>query len=382
MSSRVQTSIDLPGGQRLLSIASPRFDKEVEKSVLDVLRSGQLAQGPKVAEFEALCAEMAGTTFAVAVANGTLALEAALELLGLAPGDEVVTSPFTFGATINAILRAGATVRFADIDRSFVMDASSAQSLINSRTRVLLPVHLYGLMADMDRLAALASVHGLKVVEDAAQAHGARQGDRRAGGTGIGCFSFYATKNVTSAEGGVITTSDADLSSRLRILRNQGMSERYEYSAVGRNLRLTDLAAAVALPQMRRLQEINARRRRNAALLADALATEGVTVTLPQVPPGRTHVWHQFTVLLPNGANRSTIIQRMRDHGVAVGVYYPRLVWDYDCYRNHERVIQDATPTAADFASRCLSLPVHQHLTGMELIRIAKALGSSLSRAS
>src|SRR5450631_3114851 len=244
----------------LLSVSSLHFDKEVEDSVLEVLRSGHVAQGPRVEEFEAQCAAMAGTEFAVA--NGTLALEAALEVLDIRAGDEVITSPFTFAATVNAILRTGATVRFADIAANFTMDGAAARALVNQRTRVLLPVHLYGLMADMDQMALIASDHSLAVVEDAAQAHGARQGDRRAGSTGLGCFSFYATKNVTSAEGGMITTSDHDMAQRLRILRNQGMQGRYEYVGVGRNLRLTDLAAAVAIPQMRRLDEITASRNR------------------------------------------------------------------------------------------------------------------------
>jgi len=362
----------------LLSVSSLHFDKEVEDSVLEVLRSGHVAQGPRVEEFEAQCAAMAGTEFAVAVANGTLALEAALEVLDIRAGDEVITSPFTFAATVNAILRTGATVRFADIAANFTMDGAAARALVNQRTRVLLPVHLYGLMADMDQMALIASDHSLAVVEDAAQAHGARQGDRRAGSTGLGCFSFYATKNVTSAEGGMITTSDHDMAQRLRILRNQGMQGRYEYVGVGRNLRLTDLAAAVAIPQMRRLDEITASRNRNAQMLSAAIAAKGLDVRLPQVPEGRTHVWHQYTVLLPHNVDRQGVVDGMMRRGVATGTYYPRLAWDYDCYRAHPGVTQDPTPTATDVAKRCLSLPVHQHMTEAGLERVADALAASL----
>jgi dTDP-4-amino-4,6-dideoxygalactose transaminase len=258
------------------------------------------------------------------------------------------------------------------------MDVDATSALVTERTRVLLPVHLYGLMADMERLAAVASAHSLAVVEDAAQAHGARQGERRAGGTGLGCFSFYATKNITSAEGGMITTSDESVARQLRTLRNQGMQERYEYVAVGRNLRLTDLAAAVAVPQMRRLDEINAARNRNARSLSAAITASGIDVTVPRVPPGRTHVWHQYTVLLPEGADRRGVVNRMVSRGVAPGVYYPRLAWDYDCYRDHPGVGHDPTPIAADAAARCLSLPVHQHLDGADVERIADALAASL----
>jgi perosamine synthetase len=361
-----------------ISVSSPRFGRDVEESVLQVLRIGHVAQGSKVAEFEAQCAAMAGTLFAVAVANGTVALEAALEVLGVGAGDEVVTSPFTFAATINAVLRSGATVRFADIADDFTLNPSAALEIVNERTRVIMPVHLYGLMADMDQVAAIAADHSVAIVEDAAQAHGARQGGRNAGGTGLGCFSFYATKNITSAEGGMITTSDEALAARLRILRNQGMAERYQYTAVGRNLRLTDLAAAVAVPQMERLSEINEARNRNAALLSAGIEGRGTGVTIPRVPDGRTHVWHQYTVLLPAGTDRQGVVERMLAHGVAAGVYYPRLAWDYDCYRDHPGVMRDPTPVAADAAARCLSLPVHQHLTEADTQRIADALAASV----
>jgi perosamine synthetase len=361
-----------------LGTAAPHFGADVEESVLAVLRSGHVAQGRKVAEFEAQCAQMAGTEFAVAVANGTLALETALEVLDAAAGDEVITSPFTFAATLNAILRSGATARFADIDTDFVMDARAVNTLINERTRVLMPVHLYGLLADMDQLAALATEHALAIIEDASQAHGARQGERRAGGTGLGCFSFYATKNVTSAEGGMITTSDGRLAAQLRVLRNQGMLTPYQYVSIGRNLRMTDVAAAMAVPQMKRLDEINATRNRNAALLSDAITSKGVDVTLPQVPPGRTHVWHQYTVLLARKVNRQAVVENMVGRGVSPGVYYPRLVWDHDCYRQHPGVARDETPVATDVAARCLSLPVHPGITEGDIDRITDVLASSL----
>jgi perosamine synthetase len=321
---------------------------------------------------------MAGSRFAIAVANGTMALEAALEVLDLSAGDEVITSPFTFAATVNAVLRSGARVRFADITSDYTIDAAAVRELVGERTRAIMPVHLYGLMADMDAISQLADAARLRIVEDAAQAHGARQGARRAGSTDLGCFSFYATKNITSAEGGVITTSDERLATRLRILRNQGMEEQYQYVAVGRNLRLTDLGAAVAIPQMKRLDEINAVRNRNAALLSAAIRDLAIDVRLPVVPSDRTHVWHQYTVLLPVGTDRGRVRETMRARGVGTGVYYPRLAWDYACYREHSAVTKDPTPVAEEVAARCLSLPVHQNLQEGDIDRVVDALAHAL----
>ena len=357
----------------MIRVSQPSFGADVEALVLDVLRSGHLAQGPMVARLEELGAEMAGTRYAVAVANGTVSLEAALEVCGVGPGDEVITAPFTFAATVNAILRTGATVRFADLGPDYTVDVDSVASLLNERTRVLLPVHLYGLMADMPRLERVADRYGLDIVEDSAQAHGASIDGRPAGSFGIGSFSFYATKNVAAGEGGLLTTSDEHVAKQFRLLRNQGMVERYRYETVGRNLRMTDLQAALGVPQLERLDATNERRRANAAVLTKLL--DGVDgLTLPEVPAGRNHVWHQYTVLLPSGADRDALAERMRADGVDSGVYYPRLVWDYPVYREHPGIVQDDTPRARSAAEHCLSLPVHPGLGSLELERVAEAL--------
>jgi perosamine synthetase len=360
-----------------IRLSVPELGEEAERLVIDVLRSGQIAQGPMVQRFEQLCAEMAGTRHAVAVGNGTLALEAALAMLDLTPGDEVITSPFTFAATLNAILRSGAVARFADIGDDFTLLPGAVGELVGPRTAVVIPVHLYGLMADMSAISEIASRHRLAVVEDAAQAHGATQGSRRAGSFGLGVFSFYATKNVTSGEGGCITTDDDALADRLRVLRNQGMRTRYDYIAIGHNWRMTDIAAAVAIPQMQRLEEINAARNVNAATLTRLLENEP-RLAVPRVPAGRTHVWHQYTVLLDDGIDRDAVIASMSNAGVDAGVYYPRLVWDYDAYRDHPRVITAETPNAARAARRCLSLPVHPGLDASDLERVASALREAL----
>ena len=359
-------------------ISAPHLGPEVERLVLEVLRSGHLAQGPMVARFEALCTVMAGTAHAIAVANGTVALDAALAMLDIGPGQEVITSPFTFAATINAILRSGATVRFADIRDDFTIDPDSVAALIGPATAAIMPVHLYGLPADMRPLMSLADAHGLAIVEDAAQAHGADVDGRRVGSFGVGCFSFYATKNVTSGEGGCVTTDDAMLAERLRTLRNQGMRTRYDYAMIGQNWRMTDLAAAIAIPQMERLDEIIATRRRNAWLLTSLLRGEQA-VTTPRAPDGRGHVWHQYTILLEPGIDRDRVVASMSSDGVDAGVYYPGLVWDHAAYQKHPNVHRDDTPLARECTTRCISLPVHPSLSAHDLERVAEALDRALS---
>jgi perosamine synthetase len=347
--------------------------REAEPLVLEVLRSGSLAQGPMVERLERAFAEVVGVRHAVAVNNGTTALVAALQVLDLRPGDEVVTSPFTFVATLNAILEAGATARFADIrEDDFAIDPAAVEAVVGDRTAVLMPVHLYGQTADMGPLETIAGRAGLHLVEDAAQAHGAGYDGRCAGSFGTGCFSFYATKNVTTGEGGMITTDDDAVADRLRLLRNQGMRTRYRYELAGHNYRMTDLHAAVGLPQVARIDEITARRRENAARLTAGLSgLDGVR--LPAELPGRSHVWHQYTVLLPESADRDRVAEKLSAAGVGSGVYYPRAVFDHDCYRDDPRVVAADVPVAASVARRCLSLPVHQHLTDDQVDDVAGA---------
>ena len=350
--------------------------RDAEPLVLEVLRSGVLAQGPMVKRFEEAFAAAVGVRNAVAVNNGTTALVASLQVLDLEPGDEVVTSPFTFVATLNAILEAGATARFADIrEDDFAVDPAALEKAVTDRTKVLMPVHLYGQCADMAPIADLAEQHGLHLVEDSAQAHGAAYGDRRAGSFGLGCFSFYATKNLTTGEGGVITTDDDGLADRLRVLRNQGMRARYQYEMAGHNYRMTDLQAALAVPQVARMDEIGQRRAANATRLSAGLA-DVPGLRTPRQLDGRTHVWHQYTVLVDDeaGVSRDDLVAGLTERGIGCGVYYPRTVFDYDCYRTHPRVVVDDVPTAESVARRCVSLPVHQHLSETDVDQVVDAV--------
>ncbi|MCP2262304.1 dTDP-4-amino-4,6-dideoxygalactose transaminase [Streptoalloteichus tenebrarius] len=350
--------------------------RDAEPYVLEVLRSGVIAQGPMVRRFEESFAAVAGTRHAVAVNNGTTALVAALQVLDLQPGDEVITSPFTFVATLNAILEAGATARFADIrEDDFCVDPDAVAAAIGPRTKVLMPVHLYGQTADMGKLAPLAEEHGLRLVEDAAQAHGATFDGRGAGSFGLGCFSFYATKNITTGEGGAITTDDDALADRLRVLRNQGMRQRYQYEVAGHNYRMTDLQAALAVPQLEKIDQVTARRKANAERLNAGLA--GLPgLRTPAELPGRSHVWHQYTVLVTDEApvTRDELAERLGEKGIGHGVYYPKVVFDYDCYRGHPGVVATDVPVASRVARQCLSLPVHAAMSDADVDTVVAAV--------
>ncbi len=349
---------------------------DVEASVLGVLRSGRLTQGPVVAELESGFATLCGTRHAVAVNTGTAALVAALEAAGIGPGDEVVAPAFTFVATANAVLATGADVRLVDVRADdFALDPDALAAAVGPRTRAVVAVHLFGRPADLTAIEPLAHRHGLHLVEDAAQAHGARVGDRTVGSIGTGCFSFYATKNLVAGEGGMVTTDDDALADRLRVLRNQGMRARYAYETVGHNWRMTDLAAAVVLPQLRRYDAQVARRRAHAARLT-ALLADVPGLTLPGSTPDRASVWHQYTVLTED---RDALAAALTRQGIATGVYYPRVLQDHDCYRTHPRVHAEETPVAREVARHCLSLPVHAGLGEGAPDRIAAAVREALA---
>lgn len=372
----------------MIPISVVKCGREEEELVLQVLRSGNLTQGTMVQQFEELCCEMTGARHAVAVNNGTTALVIALEALELQPGDEVITSAFTFVATLNAILEAGATARFADIDPDdFNIEPAAVAELLNDRTRVVLPVHLFGQPADLDPLSKIASGRDLAMIEDAAQAHGAVYNGARVGTTtGQATFSFYATKNLQCGEGGVITTDDGEMADRLRLLRNHGMRARYQYELPGHNYRLTDLAAAVAIPQFARLASIATARTANATYFSHSLANLNGVVT-PVTRNGRTHAWHQYTLRITADCpvTRDEVVRRLNEAGVGAGVYYPRAVYDYDCYRRHPRVVIDGgngnghgNEVAVRVATEVVSLPVHQHLTEPERDQIVASVHAAV----
>jgi perosamine synthetase len=344
---------------------SPPFVGEEEKlAVLAVLESGMLISGPVVRQLEAAFAEkVSGTEHAVAVANGTAALHLALLAHGIGPGDEVITTAFSFQATANMVLAVGARPVFVDVDENGNIDVSQVEAAITPRTKALLPVHLYGRLCEVEAFAAIAERHGLVVIEDAAQAHAARRKGRAAGAFGTGCFSFYATKNMMSGEGGMITTSDASLAERLRRLRARGEAARYQSIELGFNYRLTDFAAAIALAQLERLEGFNAVRRRNAAHLSSGLRGVG-TPGEPDEP--ESHVWHQYTVRVPQG--RDHLQAYLREQGIESAVYYPTPIPAQPLYLGLG--YDGEYPMAARLAAEVLSLPVHPGLSEADLDRI------------
>ena len=349
---------------RFIAISVPMIGEAEKQAVLEVLDSGMLVQGSRVERLEERFAALVGVRHAVATSSGTTALHLALLAHGIGPGDEVITSPLSFVATANSILYVGAVPVFADVHLdTFNLDPRSVEQLIGPRTRAIMPVHLYGQPCDMAALSALASEHGLILIEDSAQAVGASYRGRPVGSFGTGVFSLYATKNITSAEGGIITTDDEELASQVRRLRNHGMSQRYQYSGLGYNHRLTDLHAAIALSQMDRLDLFTETRQSNAAALSAGITS----VRTPVTAPDRVHVWHQYTVRVEH-ADRDQYARRLNAAGIGAGVYYPQLLDELD----HVRAVSGAGthPVAERLTREVLSLPVHPALSTENLDRI------------
>ena len=359
----------------MIPIARPDLGPEEVAAVTEVLTSGMLAQGRRVAELEAQWSAFVGVRHTVAMANGTLALMSIFAGLGLGPGDEVITVSHTFAATANAILFTGATPVFVDIEPdTYLIDAARIEAAITHRTRVICPVHLFGLVADMEMIQAIADRHGLVVVEDACQAHGATFRGRPAGSFGHGAFSLYATKNMTTAEGGFVTTNDDRLADWLRLYRNQGMRTRYEFEMLGYNFRMTDLAAAIGLVQLEKLER-NTARRQAIALAYDA-AFADLPIRLPVTPAGRIHVFHQYT--LEVGSERDAILAGLREAGVGADVYYPVPVHRQAYIM--ERGLHADLPVTDAAAARTIALPMHPGLTDDEQATVIAAVRDQVRR--
>jgi perosamine synthetase len=359
----------------MIPIARPDLGQEEVDAVSEVLSSGMIAQGKRVAELERRWAEFVGTKHAVAFSNGTTALMSIFAGLGLTAGDEVITVAHTFAATANAILYTGATPVFVDIEpETYLIDAARIEAAITPRTRAIAPVHLFGLVADMDTIQAIADRHGLAVVEDACQAHGATYRGRRAGAFGHGAFSLYATKNMTTAEGGFVTTDDDRLADWLRLYRNQGMRTRYDFEMLGFNFRMTDVHAAIGLVQLDKLERNTARRQEVAARYDAAFAD--LPVRLPVTPDGRTHVYHQYT--LDVGPERDAIVNELREAGVGCDVYYPTPVHRQPYIL--ERGLHADLPVTDAAAARTLALPMHPGLTEAELETVIREVRAAMAR--
>lgn len=356
----------------MIPIAQPLISDQEIDEVVKVLKSGFIAQGPKVAEFEEKFADYIGVEHAVATTSGTTALHLSLLTLRIEKDNEVITTPFSFAATANSILFTGARPVFVDIDsKTFNLDPNKIEEAINKKTKAIMPVHLYGQPADMDPIKKIAEENNLWIVEDAAQAHGAQYHNQMVGSLGdIACFSFYPTKNMTTGEGGMITTDSDELADAARILRSHGESERYNHTILGYNFRMTDIAAAIGLVQLKRLDEFTKSRIENSEYLTTHIDTiEGITP--PFVLDQVKHVFHQYTVRVGDG-KRDAVKDFLSELGVGTGVHYPKTIYEQKLYQDLR--ITGNCPQAENAASEVLSLPVHPGLTVGDLGDIVNLL--------
>jgi len=358
----------------MIPAAKPEIGAEERAAVERVMLSGMLAQGPEVAAFESEFSAIVDGRHSVAVNSGTSALHMAFVAAGIGAGDEVIVPSFSFAATANAVGLAGATPVFVDIELDhFNMDPAAVEAAITPRTRAIMPVHLYGHPADLVALSAIAEKHGLLLFEDAAQAHAASVNGKPVGAWGIaGSFSFYPTKNMTSGEGGMITTASDDLARMSRVLRNQGMERRYENEVIGFNTRMTDIHAAIGRVQLTKLAGWTAKRQENAAFFSANL--QGVVT--PPTADGAVHVFHQYTIRVVD-QDRDAVAEELGKRGIGTGVYYPTPIHRLPSFR-----LDVDLPTTELATTQVLSLPVYPSLSQGELDSIVEAVNAVAAAGS
>jgi len=359
-----------------IPIAKPVIGDEEIAAVEDVLRSGMLAQGEAVKRFEDEFAAYLGVKNAIAVNNGTVALDLAVKALGLDSGSEVITPAFTFIATANAALYQGLRPVFADVDeRTFNIDPDDLQKRITPRTRVVIGVHLYGQPFNLSAVQEICQDKNIALIEDCAQAHGAKWQEKMVGSFATGCFSFYPTKNMTTGEGGMITTNDDALAARLRLLRSHGDSGKYSHTTLGYNYRMMNIQGALGQVQLRHLEEFTAKRIANAKFLDDNIRTRGITTPLRR--DGVRHVYHQYVVRVEDdfSASREKLMEYLSAKGVGSAVHYPKAVYEQPFYRDLGYT-DVKCPVAEDVSRRVMSLPVHPSLSTDDLAYIAKTMNS------
>ena len=333
---------------------------EEREAVDRVLQSGIIAQGPEVAKFEDEFAKMCGVKYAVATSNGTTAGHLVMIASGIGPGDEVITTPFTFFATASVIIMAGAKPVFVDVEENgFCLDPNQVESAITEKTKAIQPVHLYGELADMPSLVEISKKNNLVLIEDSAQAHSADSWEGKAGSFGnAGWFSFYPTKNMTTSEGGIITTNSEGLSSHCKVLRAHGMTAQYQHTEFGYNYRMTDISAAIGRVQLTKLDKFNSRRRE----IADKYNTSlSKYVKVPENRRG--HVFHQYTILCNQ---RDELKVHLSQKGVGSGIYYPTLLYNYAPMSEFEA----DCPNAKRLTELSLSLPVHPGLSDSDVSKV------------
>jgi len=357
-----------------IPVARPAIGQDEISAVTAVLESGMLAAGERVSEFERNFADYCGTTHAVAINNGTAALHAALLAADIGHGDEVIVPSFSFIATATAVSMTGAKPIFVDVDeQTFGIDPAKVQENVSPKTKAVIGVHLFGQPFDIQGIKQVCESHNLILIEDAAQAQGAMFNGEKTGGFGqFGCFSFYATKNMTTGEGGMVTTSEKAFADRLRLLINHGQSEKYLHTRLGYNYRMTDIAAAIGLVQLKKLEKFNTRRRKNAEYYDSHISVKGLVT--PVVAPGMHHVYHQYVIRLTDEfpMKRADFLEYLKAKGIGTAVHYPIPIHRQPLYAN--ALEPDTCPVSTSLASSVMSIPVHPLLDQKELTYISDAI--------
>ncbi len=347
------------------------LDEQTVKDAADVLKSGMWADGKNVKALEEEFSKYIGAKYARAVNNGTSALMCALYGVGIKPGDEVLVPSFTFIATANTILECGAKPVFVDVDRAtFNMSADDARKKVTKKTKAIMPVHLYGLSVDMDAFKEIATKHGLKIIEDACQAHGAAYKGKKVGAIGdVAAFSLYPTKNmVCGGEGGIVTTNDDDIISRVKLYANQGQAQKYVHASIGFNFRMQEVNGVVARASLKVLDANNKKRRENAAAYNAALA--GIPqVETPAVPAGYEHVYHQYTLKVKN---RDKLAEHLQKNEIGYGIHYGIPVHEQQSMKNAGIAVK--LPVTEALAKEVISLPVHPLLSREQIEFVAKTI--------
>jgi len=346
---------------------------EIDTAVLDAIESTQFILGPNVTAFEQETAAYLGARHAISCASGTDALQLAILAAGIKPGDEVITTPFTFIATAEAICYAGATPVFVDIDpKTFNMDPALIEAAITPRTKALIPVHLFGQPADMTPITAICDKHHLMLIEDCAQSFGAATNGAMTGTIGsFGCFSFFPSKNLGCyGDGGLITCATDELAGQIKVLRNHGSSVRYHHSVIGYNSRLDDIQAAILRVKLRKIDEFNSGRRRVAHLYSELL---GDIVTVPFEDGAGVHVYHQYTLLTDR---RDVIMAKLSEKQISSAVYYPIPLHKQDVFAAAYATV--SLPVAEDVASRCMSLPIYPEMPEESIRLVAQTIREAL----
>ncbi len=359
-----------------IPISKPLIGDEEIGGVVNVLKSGMIAQGEVVEKFEREFSNYIGSDFALAVCNGTVALDVALKALGIGEGDEVITTPLTFIATSNAILFQGARPVFADIEnRTYNLNPESVLERVSPKTKAIVGVHLFGHPFDVNAILDICEDHDLILIEDCAQAHGAEFKGKKVGRFGTGCFSFYATKNITTGEGGMITTSDNDIAEKCRLIRSHGEASKYRHLILGYNFRMTNIQAAIGLAQLEKLDKLNEIRRRNAEFLNRNIRVEGLTK--PVEIKGSKHVYHQYVVRVEDDfpMKRDEFVSFLQSKGIGCAIHYPIPIYKQPLYvkLGYEDV---KCPVSEEVSSRVVSLPVHPGVNEDQLRYIAETVNS------